>query len=102
MGVIPRAVDDYWQYRANYPGQELKQQLGNPVHHIHDGSVPGEQLPVTFGLLLNLVGVMGGEATRDQVWGSLANYLPDASAPAYRSEAHTSELKTLMRIPNAY
>src|SRR3546814_15416409 len=45
MGVIPRAVDDYWQYRANYPGQELKQQLGNPVHHIHDGSVPGAQLP---------------------------------------------------------
>src|SRR3546814_3354935 len=63
--------------------QELKQQLGNPVHHIHDGIVPGEQLPVTFGLLLNLVGVMGGEATRDQVWGYLANYLPDASAPAY-------------------
>src|SRR3546814_480046 len=30
-----------------------------------------------------LVGVMGGEATRDQVWGYLANYLPDASAPAY-------------------
>ncbi|RIA44550.1 lysyl-tRNA synthetase class I [Hephaestia caeni] len=83
MGVIPRAVDDYWQYRANYPGQELKQQLGNPVHHIHDGRVPGEQLPVTFGLLLNLVGVMGGEATRDQVWGYLANYLPDASARAY-------------------
>src|SRR3546814_16766595 len=26
---------------------------------------------------------MGGEATRDQVWGYLANYLPDASAPAY-------------------
>src|SRR3546814_9722019 len=46
-------------------------------------SVPGEQLPVTFGLLLNLVGVMGGEATRDQVWGYLATSLPDASAPAY-------------------
>ncbi|MCM8731295.1 lysine--tRNA ligase [Hephaestia sp. GCM10023244] len=83
MGVIPRAVDDYWQYRANYPGQELKQQLGNPVHHIHDGAVPGEQLPVTFGLLLNLVGVMGGEATREQVWGYLGNYVADASADAY-------------------
>ena len=35
------------------------QQLGNPVHHIHDGQVPEETLPVTFGLLLNLVGVMG-------------------------------------------
>ncbi|HVI98219.1 MAG TPA: lysine--tRNA ligase [Sphingomonas sp.] len=83
MGVIPRAVDDYWQYRANYPGQELKQKLGNPVHHIHDGKVPDEELPVTFGLLLNLVGVMGGEATREQVWGYLGNYVADASPEAY-------------------
>ncbi len=79
MGVIPRAVDEYWQFRGNYAGQELKQQLGNPVHHIHDGKLPDGELPVTFGLLLNLVGVMG-EATKEQVWGYLANYLPDASA----------------------
>ncbi len=78
MGVIPRAVDEYWQFRINYPTQELKQQLGNPVHHIHDGTLPDGELPVTFGLLLNLVGVMG-DATREQVWGYLANYLPDAS-----------------------
>ncbi len=83
MGVIPRAVDDYWQFRGNYPGQATKEKLGNPVHHIHDGAVPGETLPVTFGLLLNLVGVMGGEATREQVWGYLANYVPDASPEAY-------------------
>jgi lysyl-tRNA synthetase, class I len=78
MGVIPRAVDDYWQFRANYAGQEVAQKLGNPVHHIHNGAVPDEALPVTFGLLLNLVGVMG-EATKEQVWGYLANYLPNAS-----------------------
>ena len=78
MGVIPRAVDDYWQFRANYPTQEVPQKLGNPVHHIHNGKVPDETLPVTFGLLLNLVGVMG-EATKAQVWGYLANYLPDAT-----------------------
>ena len=83
MGVIPRAVDDYWQFRANYPGQAVKEKLGNPVHHIHDGKVPGEELPVTFGLLLNLVGVMGGEATKEQVWGYLGNYVPDASPEAY-------------------
>lgn len=78
MGVIPRAVDDYWQFRANYPGQEIPQKLGNPVHHIHNGPPPEEALPVTFGLLLNLVGVMG-EATKEQVWGYLANYVPDAT-----------------------
>jgi lysyl-tRNA synthetase class 1 len=83
MGVIPRAVDEYWQFRGNYPGQPIEQKLGNPVHHIHNGEVPGETLPVTFGLLLNLVGVMGGDATREQVWGYLSNYVADASPEAY-------------------
>jgi lysyl-tRNA synthetase, class I len=82
FGVIPRAVDEYWQFRGNYAGQEARERLGNPVHHIHDGKVPEESLPVTFGLLLNLVGVMG-EATREQVWGYLANYVPDASPERY-------------------
>ncbi|MEN3748638.1 lysine--tRNA ligase [Sphingomonas sp. HF-S3] len=79
MGVIPRAVDDYWQFRGNWPNQPIEQKLGNPVHHIHNGAVPTETLPVTFGLLLNLVGVMGGDATREQVWGYLGNYVVDAS-----------------------
>ncbi|MBB3473718.1 lysine--tRNA ligase [Sphingomonas sp. BK345] len=83
FGVIPRAVDDYWQFRGNYPTQPIAQRLGNPVHHIHDGKVPEETLPITFGLLLNLVGVMGGDATREQVWGYLANYVPDASPTTY-------------------
>ncbi|MGL4314913.1 MAG: lysine--tRNA ligase, partial [Sphingomonas sp.] len=82
MGVIPRAVDEYWQFRGNYPAQPLKEKLGNPVHHIHNGAVPTSTLPVTFGLLLNLVGVMA-EATREQVWGYLANYVPDATPERY-------------------
>jgi lysyl-tRNA synthetase class 1 len=82
MGVIPRAVDDYWQFRGNYAGQELKEKLGNPVHHIHDGKLPTGELPVTFGLLLNLVGVMG-DATKEQVWGYLGNYVSDATPERY-------------------
>lgn len=82
MGVIPRAIDDYWQFRAAWPEQELDKKLGNPVHHIHNGAVPAEALPVTFGLLLNLVGVLG-EASRDQVWSYLSNYVADASAEKY-------------------
>ncbi len=83
MGVIPRAIDDYWQFRANYADQPVEQRLGNPVHHIHNGPPPAEVLPVTFGLLLNLVGVMGAQATREQVWGYLGNYVADASPEAY-------------------
>jgi lysyl-tRNA synthetase class 1 len=82
LGLIPRAIDDYWQFRGAYEGQPAKERLGNPVHHIHGGPPPAGTLPVTFGLLLNLVGVMG-DATPEQVWGYLANYVPDATPALY-------------------
>ena len=82
MGVIPRAVDEYWQFRGNYAAQPIEQKLGNPVHHIHGGKLPVGELPVTFGLLLNLVGVMG-DASKEAVWGYLANYVADASPAKY-------------------
>jgi lysyl-tRNA synthetase class 1 len=81
VGVIPRAVDEYWQFRAKIPGQPLEQQLGNPAWHLlrangyHGGD--GDELPVTFGLLLNLVGVLGVHATHEQVWTYLGNYIRD-------------------------
>ena len=79
MGVIPRAVDEYFQFRGNYHTQAIEQKLGNPVHHIHGGKVPQSAPPVSFGLLLNLVGVMGADATAEQVWGYLANYVENAT-----------------------
>ena len=85
MGVIPRAVDEYFQFRGNYAGQEVDKQLGNPVHHVHRAKptpVPTETPPVTFGLMLNLVGVMGADATEGQVWGYLGNYVEDARPEA--------------------
>jgi lysyl-tRNA synthetase class 1 len=82
MGVIPRAIDEYWQFRGNYPAQPIEQKLGNPVHHIHNGPPPAEPLPISFGLLLNLVGVLGS-ADRDVIWGYLRNYVPDATAATY-------------------
>jgi lysyl-tRNA synthetase, class I len=78
IGVIPRAVDEYFQFRGNYAAQPVEQKLGNPVHHIHGGHVPPGVPPVTFGLLLNLVGVLGAGATDEQVHGYLANYIEGA------------------------
>ena len=75
IGVIPRAVDDYWQFRGNYPNQPVEQQLGNPVHHIHGGKVPTETLPVTYSLLLNLAAVLGTQATAETLAEFVANYL---------------------------
>jgi lysyl-tRNA synthetase class 1 len=81
IGVIPRAIDDYWKSVADYPDQGLPQKLGNPVHHIHNGTVPAEVLPVSFGLLLNLVGVIG-EADKQVVWDYLHAYRPGTQHPA--------------------
>ena len=81
IGVIPRAVDEYFQFRGNYAGQPVEQQLGNPVHHIHNGAVSANVPTVTFGLLLNLAGVLGAGATADQVCGYLSNYIDGEITP---------------------
>ena len=73
IGLIPRAVDEYWQFRANYPNQPLEQQLGNPVHHIHRGKVPTGTLPLTYGLLLNLVS-LPGVADKETAWRFVQRY----------------------------
>ena len=82
VGIIPRAVDEYWQFREKLTSQPLEQQLGNPVWHLlrvnGDSGGAGDSLPVTYGLLLNLVGVLGAGADRAQVWSYLANYVADA------------------------
>ncbi|MBA4163637.1 MAG: lysine--tRNA ligase [Erythrobacter sp.] len=93
-GVIPRAVDDYWQFRAALADQPLDKQLGNPAWHLlranGNGAAAttpgaGDALPVTFGLLLNLVGVLGAGADHAQVWSYLGNYIHDAD-PAHHPE----------------
>ncbi|HWC55352.1 MAG TPA: lysine--tRNA ligase [Sphingomicrobium sp.] len=78
IGVIPRAVDEYWQFRGNYPNQPIEQKLGNPVHHIHGGTVPTEQLPLTYGLLLNLVS-LPGVADKNTAWKFVQRYAPGSS-----------------------
>ena len=83
VGVIPRAVDDYWQFAEKLPGQPLEQQLGNPVWHLTAGAGEPRELPVTYGLLLNLVGVLGAAATREQVWSYLGNYIEHADPQAH-------------------
>ena len=92
VGVVPRAVDEYWQFREKLPAQPLEQQLGNPVWHLlrtngqranSPAGSAGESLPVTYGLLLNLVGVLGPHATREQVWSYLANYVANADPAAH-------------------
>jgi lysyl-tRNA synthetase class 1 len=78
FGIIPRAVDEYQQFLAAYPAQEWDKRLGNPVHHVHSGRVPPARMPLSFALLLNLVGVASTD-DKDLLWGFVKRYAPDAS-----------------------
>jgi lysyl-tRNA synthetase class 1 len=78
FGIIPKAVDEYQQFLAAYPTQEWDKRLGNPVHHVHAGKVPPARMPLSFALLLNLVGVASTD-DKDLLWAFVKRYAPEAS-----------------------
>ncbi len=73
--VIPRAVDEYYQFLAAYQRQDWKERLGNPVWHIHSGNPPAIELPVSFALLLNLVSASNAH-DKSVLWGFIARHVP--------------------------
>ena len=73
--VIPRNVDDYQQFLDGFPRQDAKQQLANPVWHIHSGNPPKADMPVTFQLLLTLVSSSNAE-NAETLWGFIGRYRP--------------------------
>ena len=93
--VIPKAIDDYYSFIGNFAAQPLDQQLGNPVWHIHHGAPPAPDLPLSFGLLLNLVTVAG---TTDPavLWGYVARSFAGTSAATH------PEIDRLVRYAIAY
>src|SRR6201995_4570572 len=73
--VIPRHVDEYLQFLDAYPRQGPKEQLGNPVWHIHNGAPPKADNPVPFAMLLSLVTASNAE-NAETLWGFTGRYRP--------------------------
>src|SRR4051795_6324787 len=73
--VIPRNVDDYFQFLDGYQRQDGKQRLSNPVWHIHSGHPPKADMPITFQLLLTLVSSSNAE-NAETLWGFIGRYRP--------------------------
>ena len=76
--VIPRAVDEYLSFLEKFSGQPLEQKLGNPVWHVHNGTPPQEEHPLSFGILLNLASVTNTEDKR-VLWGFISRYAKGAT-----------------------
>jgi len=73
--IIPRNVDEYFQFLDGYRRQDQKQQLGNPVWHIHAGNPPQSDMPLTFQLMLTLVSSSNAE-NAETLWGFIGRYRP--------------------------
>lgn len=76
--VIPRAVDEYLSFLEKFPEQPLDQKMANPAWHVHNGKPPKEELPLTFGILLNLASVTNTE-DKKVLWGFISRYANGAT-----------------------
>ncbi len=75
--VIPKAVDEWVQQVGAYHDvDDMTKKMNNPVWHIYNGDVPAIELPVSFGMLLNLASVVHAK-DKDILWGFIKTY--DAS-----------------------
>jgi len=81
--VIPKAVDEYLTHLARYPDQTPEQQVDNPVWHVHSGTPPREEVPVSFALLLNLVSASNA-SDKGLLWGFIRNYAPQADPASHK------------------
>jgi lysyl-tRNA synthetase, class I len=73
--VIPRHVDEYQQFLEAYERQDLKQRLSNPVWHIHSGTPPKPDVPISFSMLLTLVASSNAQ-NAETLWGFIGRYRP--------------------------
>ena len=76
--VIPKNVDEYLTHLGNLEGQEIEKKHANPVWHIHDGKTPDHEIPVTFGLLLNLASACNPD-DKGVLWGFISQYAKDTT-----------------------
>ncbi len=76
--VIPKSVDEYLTHLRKIGDQEEVKKLANPVWHIHNANTPDHNIPVTFGLLLNLASACNPE-DKSVLWGFISSYAPDVT-----------------------
>src|ERR1700741_471644 len=80
--VIPRNVDEYYQFLEAYGRQAPRERLSNPVWHIHSGAPPEIDNPVPFAMLLSLVTASNAE-NADTLWGFIGRYRPGVTRESH-------------------
>ena len=77
--VIPKTVDEYLTFAEKLKSEtDPTKILQNPAWHIHAGTAPDREIPLSFGILLNLVSVCNTE-DRDLLWKFISRYATGAT-----------------------
>ena len=76
FSVIPRAVDDYYAFVAAYHRDRTDPQrrIRNAAWHVHGGSVPEPEVPISFAMLLNLAAASNAHSP-DVLWGFIRRHV---------------------------
>ena len=93
--VIPKSIDEYIQFLNKFHNSSEKEQLDNPVSHVHNFKVPKYNLhSLTFNLLINLVSICN-PTDKSVLFGFISKYAPsfDASKDKFISELASYAMK---------
>jgi lysyl-tRNA synthetase class 1 len=102
--VIPRNVDEYYQFLDAYERQGPRERLSNPVWHIHSGAPPKIDNPVPFAMLLSLVTASNAE-NADTLWGfigissssSITPFTTSATSCCWRRDSASRAIPSVPR-----
>ncbi|SDQ83571.1 lysine--tRNA ligase [Pseudovibrio sp. Tun.PSC04-5.I4] len=81
--VIPKAVDEYCTFLSKFDNMDAAQKLMNPVWHIHYGTPPKEEMPISFAMLLNLVSASNA-VNSDVLWAFISRYAPGTTPATHK------------------
>ena len=95
--VIPRQVDEYYQFLGGFERQDLRSRLSNPVWHIHSGKPPKIDMPITFAMLLTLVSSSNAE-NAETLWGFIDRYRPGVTPKRIPSSMSWSNMPFIISV----
>ena len=81
--VVPKTVDDYLTNIDKFPSQQPKDQISNPVWHVHNGTPPQEKVVMPFSMLLNLVGSSNAD-NKEVLWKFINRFHKEINPRDYK------------------
>ena len=81
--VVPKTVDEYLSNIEKFSMQKEKDQILNPVWHVHNGKPPNEKIVMPFSMLLNLVGSSNAK-TKNVLWKFINKFHKEIDPKNYK------------------